>query len=211
RPVSGRTSRCRNGVEVHPNLETPAGLGQEVLRSWRRLRRRAAPVSRSRGQIDPACERATLSVDGSRGLRLASCDAGCAGDPLPGLVHVGGKQPLAARARIPGFASGTGPPAGRLAGTPGPLPPDRGGFGVFMAASTLATVVSGYVNQICLGVGGLVNGIGKATRNVGPPHGTSGGAVQRMPQAQGSGASKSRIRTARVRHLRGSRSLARGI
>src|SRR5262249_57901734 len=103
------------------------------------------------------------------------------------------------------------PPAGRLAGTPGPLPSDRGGFGVFMAASTLATVVSGYVNQICLGVGGLVNGIRKATRNVGPPHGTSGGAVQRVPQAQGYGASQSPIRTARVRHLRGSRSLARGI
>ena len=61
------------------------------------------------------------------------------------------------------------------------------------------------------GVGRTRDGNGKATRNVGPPHGTSGGAVQRVPQAQGSGASKPRIRTARVRHLRGSRSPARGI
>src|SRR5262249_46623868 len=156
--------------------------------------------------------RNTFRGPGSHGLRLASWDAGCAGGSLTDLAHVGGRQPLAARSPTHGFARGMGyPPAARPAGAPGRLAPDRGGFGVFMAASPLATVVSGYVNQICLGLGGLVNGNGEATGNVRPPRGTSGGAVQRVPQAQGAGASQPRIRTARVRHLRRSRSIAGGI
>src|SRR5215472_13801621 len=77
-----------------------------------------------------------------------------------------------------------------------------------MGASPLATVVSGYMNEICLGAGGGVNGIGEATRTVGVPLGATSRPMQRVPETQGSRASQPHVRAARVRDLRGSRAPA---
>ena len=162
------------------------------------------------GQIDPACERATFPR--SRQSRRSTCALRCRLAAAPPQRRMRGSKTRRRSVSRGSPRLGPGPPHARpLRAATCPAAPDRGGFGVFMAASPLATVVSVYVNQICLGFGGPVNGSGEATRNARPPLGTASGSMQRVPQAQGPGASQPQIRKAGVCDLRRSRAPARGI
>jgi hypothetical protein len=84
------------------------------------------------------------------------------------------------------------------------------GWCLFMAASPLATVVSGYVNEICMEREDQSNGCVEATRIGEAPAGPTCRTLQRLPEAQGSRTSQPCVRQARVCDVRRSRSPARG-